>query len=152
MLDKNGVRIHAGDIVRVEGGFFKNDNGLFFIMQDGTNPGYLSNDTEVTMSRIGKNGKLSTAKYALAFFPLKAFCNDRSKREQARAWNAEHATIEVVGGVNKDHVVEYFREQAKAYRETEEHYNKRGYDWEYWGKQYAQTAKWHEDVVARMTA
>ena len=31
MLDKNGREIKMGDIVRVENGYFKSSNGLFFL-------------------------------------------------------------------------------------------------------------------------
>lgn len=31
MLDKNGVEICTGQVVKVTGAFFKNDNGLYFV-------------------------------------------------------------------------------------------------------------------------
>ena len=30
MTDKNGKEIKTGDIVKIEGGYFKRDNGTFF--------------------------------------------------------------------------------------------------------------------------
>lgn len=151
MFDKNGLKIHAGDIVRIEGGYLKNDNGLFFVEQDGTNPGYLADDSQVTLHRICRNGKISTAKYTLAFFPLACYCNDYMKRAAARAWNKEHAVIEVVNGVNTEHIAEWFRGKAEELREQERYYKMRGFNDKYVGT-YTATAKWHEDVVARMTA
>lgn len=31
MFDKNGVEIRTGQVVKVTGAFFKNDNGLYFV-------------------------------------------------------------------------------------------------------------------------
>lgn len=150
MLDKNGIRIQAGDIVRISGAYFKTDNAYYFVEQDGTNPGYVADDTEVTLKKICRNGKISTAKYSLAFFPLKSFTSDRTKNAAAEEWNKEHATIEIVHTVNNEQVIEWFEQQAKERREQEHYYSMRGYDWERWVKQYAEAAAWYESVVERM--
>ena len=38
MVDKNGVEMKTGDIVRVSGAYFKNDNGLWFIERSPGDP------------------------------------------------------------------------------------------------------------------
>lgn len=152
MFDKNGTRIQAGDIVRITGAYFKTDNALYFVEQDGTNPGYLANDENVTLRKICKNGKISTGKYSIAFFPLTSTVSDRMKTAEAAAWNKEHATIEIVQGINTEHVLAWFTEEAKKQRKQEKYYTMRGYDWENWGKKYAVTAAWYENVIERMSA
>lgn len=151
MLDKNGVTIKAGDIVCVEGGYFKTDNGLFFVEQDGTNPSYLADDTQITLKRICKNGRLSTAKNATAFFPLKSFCSDYMLRRMAREWNEDHATIEVVGGVNAEHVAEWFLDKAENIRRQEHYYKMRDFSSDFVAM-YANDAKWYEAVAERISA
>ena len=83
MLDKNGIRINAGDIVQISGAYFKNDNGFYYVEQDGTNPGYLMDDTQVTLKKICRNGKISTTKYSTCFFPIGVFVSDPKKRAAA---------------------------------------------------------------------
>lgn len=151
MFDKNGIRIQAGDIVRITGAYFKTNNACYFVEQDGTNPGYAANDTEVTLSKICKNGKISTAKYAITFFPLKSFTSDPKKSAAAAEWDKKHATIEIIHTINNEHVIAWFSQQAKERREHENYYSMRGYDWEHWVKQYAETAAWYESVVERMS-
>lgn len=150
MIDKNGVRIKAGDIVRIDGAFFKNDNGLYFVEQDGTNPGYLADDREVTLKKICRNGKISTGKYNICFFPIKAFVNDKMKCAEAIRWNKDHATIEVIYNVDNAAVIEYFETEARNNRECEEWYNMRGYNPEAWGNKYKVVAKYYEAAAARM--
>lgn len=151
MLDKNGVKVKAGDIVRVEGGYFNNSNGLFFVIQDGTNPGNLADDTRVTLLRLCKNGRLSKAKDSLCMFPPACYCNDRMKRMVVRRWNAEHAAIEVVEGTGNEHVLAWFREKAESFRKLERQQELMGFS-DVSVKLCADTAKWHEDVAARLTA
>lgn len=151
MIDKNGKLIKAGDIVRIAGAYFKNDNGLYYVEQDGTNPGYLMGDTQVTLKKICKNGKISTAKYNIAFFPLCSFCSDQRKNADAAEWNKEHATIEIIYDVDQSQVIKFFEDQAKDFRKQEEYYNMRGYEWEHWGKKSADAAAWYEGVVERMS-
>lgn len=40
MVDKNGVEMKTGDIVRVSGAYFKNDNGLWFIERSPGDPSW----------------------------------------------------------------------------------------------------------------
>lgn len=147
MLDKNGIRIKAGDIVQVTGAYFKTDNAYYFVEQDGTNPGYLADDSQVTLLKIGKTGKISTAKHNIAFFPLHSYTSDRAKNAAADEWNREHAAIEVIHTIDNTQVIEYFRKKAEVYRTQEQYYSMRGYDWEHWVKQYSETAAWYEGVA-----
>lgn len=152
MIDKNGTYIKAGDIVRITGAFFKVDNGLYFVEQDGSNPGYLADDRQVTLKRICKNGKISTGKNTVCFFPLKSYTNNRMKNAEALKWNREHAEIEIVRDIDDSYVIEWLEKEARNYREQEEYYNMRGYAPEHWGNKYAATAEYFEAAAARMKA
>ena len=68
MKDKNGIKLQAGDIVEIKNAYFKNDNGFWYVEQDGSNKAYLSDDSQLTLKRIGKTGKISTAKYSTSFY------------------------------------------------------------------------------------
>lgn len=149
MNDKNGIRINAGDIVRIEGAFFKNDNGLYFVEQDGTNPGYLADDREVTLKKICRNGKISTGKYNICFFPIKAFVNDKMKCAEAIRWNKAHATIEIVYNIDNSAVIDFFEEEARKRREQAEWYKMRGYAAGTW-ESYEKTAGYYEAAAVRM--
>ena len=151
MIDKNGIRINAGDIVQITGAYFKNDNGFYYVEQDGTNPGYAADDTQVTLKKICRNGKISTTKYNIAFFPLHSYCSDPRKNAAADEWNKEHAAIEIIKNIDNSQVLAFFEDAAKKQRETAEYYSMRGYDWEHWCKQYEETAAWYEGVVERMS-
>ena len=107
--DKNGVLIQCGDVVLIENAYFKNDNGYWFVAQDGTNPAYSSSG--LTMLKIGKRGKLSTAKYNLTFWPLVSFCSDRNKRYESDVHNKKNATIEVVDNIDKSDIICYFKKK-----------------------------------------
>lgn len=82
MTDKNNVEIKAGDIVEITGAYFKHDNALYFVEHIPGDPGWIGGD--ICLHMIGKSGKLSSAKYATAFWPLKAYVSNRVKAAQAR--------------------------------------------------------------------
>ena len=77
MTDKNNVEIKAGDIVEITGAYFKHDNALYFVEHIPGDPGWIGGD--ICLHMIGKSGKLSSAKYATAFWPLKAYVSNRVK-------------------------------------------------------------------------
>ena len=97
MTDKNGKEIKTGDIVKIEGGYFKADNGTFLVKYSPGDPSWLGND--YSLKKCNKKGKESTAKYATAFWPLMITVNNYETRIKARQHNAEHATIEIIGSV-----------------------------------------------------
>lgn len=115
MLDKNGVEIETGHIVEITGAYFKNDNGLYFVTRSPGDPGWCGSDHSLT--KISKTGKISKAKYNLCFWPIISVVSDRFKSAEARAWNKEHAQIEVKTIKNMAEVAAYF--QAKADELTE---------------------------------
>ena len=149
MVDKNGNKILAGVVVKVAGAYFKADNGLYYVEQDGSNPGYSADDTQVTLYKICRNGKPSKTKYSIAFFPLTCFVSNKAKAAEARSWNKLHATIEVVDGIPKDHIIDKFEEEAKTLREQERYYKLRNYPPSFYDVS-AKTAAWCEGVVKRM--
>lgn len=110
MLDKNGVEIKTGQVVKITGAYFKNDNGLYFVTRSPGDPGWCGSDHSLT--KISKAGKISKAKYNLCFWPIISTVSDRFKSAEARAWNKEHAQIEVKIIKNMAEVAAYF--QAKA--------------------------------------
>lgn len=111
MMDKNGREIKTGDVVRITGAFFKNDNGLYFVTDMAGDPSYCGKD--ISLTRICKNGHISTAKYRVSFWPLVSFCNDKMQNAVAWDWNREHAEIEVVDGIDRSEIRNHFLEKAE---------------------------------------
>ena len=124
MKDKNGIEIKTGHVVKVTGAYFKNDNGLYYVTHSAGDPSWYGND--YSLKKICRNGKISAAKYSLAFWPLKAFTNDRWKRAAADKWNKEQAEIEVVKIKNMSEIVTAFRKEAEDASEAAKYY---GYHW-----------------------
>ena len=111
MLDKNGKEIRTGDVVRISGAYFKNDNGTYFVTSSPGDPTWCGRDH--SMTKICRNGRISTAKYNICFWPIGAFVTDRAKRAAANVHNREHATIEVINTIDRTHVIEHFETEAK---------------------------------------
>lgn len=44
MVDKNGIEIKTGDIVKIEDAFFKNDNGIYFVDCSPNDPSWIGSD------------------------------------------------------------------------------------------------------------
>lgn len=84
----------TGDIVEVQGGYFKSDNGLFIIVHSPGDINWYGNDW--CLKRLNKNLTPSKSKYKMAFFPLSVTISDRVKAEQAKEHNAKYATIRVI--------------------------------------------------------
>lgn len=110
MTDKNGIELKTGMIVRVTGGYFKADNGLFFIQHSPGDPGWCGKD--YSLHKINASGKISTAKYNVAFWPLSVTVNGWAKTMEARRWNAEHAEIEVCTVKDYTELRQHFLEEA----------------------------------------
>lgn len=123
--DINGALIQAGDIVEIKNAYFKNDNGFWFVEEDGTDESYLGKD--LVLKKIGKTGKVSTSKGNIAFWPLAIFTSDSYKRAAGNAWNKENATIELASKVKNDQVIDFFKSELAANKEQIEYYEIRGY-------------------------
>lgn len=114
MIDKNGTEITTGAIVEITGAYFKNDNGLYFVQASPGDAFWCGSD--YSLKRISKAGKISTAKYSHCFWPIGIFVSDRVKAAQARAWNKDHAEIEVKAVKDLSQVIAYFQEKADNLR------------------------------------
>lgn len=111
MLDKNGIEIKTGDIVRITGAYFKTDNALYFVEHSDGDPDWCGKDH--CLLKIKRNGELSKAKNSTCFWPIMVTVNGYEKYTTAKLWNKEHAQIEIVEGINKAHIAEYFRSQSQ---------------------------------------
>jgi len=146
MRDKNGVEIRTGDVVRVSGAFFKNDNGLYFVDHSPGEAGWLGSD--YSLHRVCRNGRIATGKNRIAFWPLSAFTNDRAKNAEARAWNAEHAEIEIVPFKKTDEIRAHFEDEARNIGEAIRHY----VDWCGWDENGSSIAGYKASKAAREAA
>ena len=149
MFDKNGTLIQAGDIVEIKGAFFKNDNGFWYVEQDGTNK--LCTGTDLTLRRIGKTGKISTAKHNIAFWPLFVCVSDQHKKAEANTWNRWHATIEITNKVDNTQVIKNFRKRVTEYKENARYYEMHGYN-EAWLEPELAGAEYFSKALARLEA
>lgn len=114
MQDKNGTEIKTGDIVKISGAYFKNDNGLYFVTASPGDPCWCGSGH--SLKRISKAGKISTAKHSVCFWPISVFINNRAKAAEARQWNEEHAEIEISEIANRAEVAVYFLKKADGLR------------------------------------
>ena len=136
MLDKNGIEIMTGDVVRVSGAFFKSDNGLYAVDRSPGDASWIGND--YCLQKINRNGTYSKAKYNICFWPISCYVNDRMKAAECYEWNKEHAEIEIVHGVSKAAIVEHFEtEAAKLDAEADRR------AWQ-WGEDHKEVIRGHE--------
>lgn len=124
MVDKNGVEMKTGDIVAVSGAYFKNDNGLYFIERSPGDPSWCGES--YSLKKLKRNGQPSTAKHNLCSWPIGIFTNSWEIRNLARAWNAEHAEIEVIPEMSGKAVAEHFEGMA---RELDKYIERETWDW-----------------------
>ena len=115
MLDKNGKEIKTGMIVKVSNSYFKTDNGLYFVERSPGDPTWLG--TDYSLHKICRNGKISTTKYRICFWPIKTFVSNYDKNVRAKEWNREHAEIEIVSLPNMSEVKAYFQAAADEFNE-----------------------------------
>lgn len=111
MLDKNGIEIKTGDVVRITGAYFKTDNALYFVEHSAGDPNWCSKD--YCLLRLKRNGELSKAKNSTCFWPIMVTVSGYEKYITAKMWNEEHARIEVINDINKTHLVEYFKQMVQ---------------------------------------
>lgn len=121
LTDKNNREMKTGDIVKIENAYFKNDNGYYYIAHT---PGDITwCGSDYSLKKINKSGKISTAARSIAFWPLKAFCNDKLKNAAANEHNKQYATIEIIDDINTDGIIEEFQREADANTEAANTYS-----------------------------
>ena len=116
MFDKSGVEIRTGQVVKVTGAFFKNDNGLYFVDNSPGDPSWSGSD--YSLKKVRRNGRLSSSARNICFWPIAVFTNDRAKNAQADAWNREHSEIEVVDLPDTSGVLGHFLEKLEQITES----------------------------------
>lgn len=96
MQDKNGNTIRKGDVVKIEGGYFKTDNGMYKVNHAPGDNDWSGKD--YAMIKINRKGSIAcpNSHTKIGFWPLMVTVNSREKRIEANAHNAEHATIEII--------------------------------------------------------
>jgi hypothetical protein len=114
MKDKNSKEIKTGDIVKIEGGYFKADNGTFLVKNSPGDPTWSGSD--YSLRKCNKRGEESESKYSTAFWPLMVTVSSREKYYAAKQHNKEHATIEIIGSVK---IYELFIKQNKGWNTYE---------------------------------
>lgn len=145
------IKLKTGDIVKIENAYFKSDNGLYFVTNCPGDAGWNGDDNEYCLKKICKNGKISKAKNAINFWPLCSYVSDQKKAEKADTWDAEHATITKIDGINTEFIIEYFKNKVEEYT------NKYNRNFIIWGEKdkytisYKATLGHYKNVVARMT-
>ena len=140
----------TGDIVKIENAYFKNDNGYYYIEHTPGDPSWCGSD--YSLHKICKNGKISTASYSIAFWPLAAVTNNRDKNTEARKHNAEHATIEVIYTINNSEVVKHFEQLAQDHEETAKTYAYRYGEDSETTKKTVEIGKFYEKIAENMKA
>ena len=95
MLDKNGNKIKTGDVVIVDGAYVNRHNGRYVVTHSPGDKGWSGGYH--CMHKVKMNGTPCKAKYSLCFWPIMQTMNNRDEKIKAKKWDAEHATIEVVG-------------------------------------------------------
>ena len=123
MRDNNNVEMKTGDIVEIKNAYFKNDNGIYFVRHTPGDVSWCGSDYSLT--KMCKNGNLSTAARNIAFWPLSAFTSNRQKNAECRTWNKEHATIEIIFNMDDSQVIKHFQEKAEQTKQEIEVYNRR---------------------------
>ena len=61
MLDKKGVEIRTGQVVKVTGAFFKNDNGLYFVDHSPGDPSWSGSD--YSLKKVCRSFRLPVIAY-----------------------------------------------------------------------------------------
>lgn len=110
MKDKNGNVIKTGMIVKISNSYFKNDNGLYYVERSPGDPSWCGKDH--SLRKISKSGKISTAARNICFWPIFVTVSDRAKSAEAKAWNDEHAEIEVTQVASTAEVKAHFLQEA----------------------------------------
>lgn len=142
----------TGDIIRISGAYSKNDNGLFVVIHSFGDADWNGCEGEYWIEKLKKNGEISTAKYIGTFYPLHSYSNNREYVRKSSEWNEQNVVVEVVEGVNTSYIIDYFKNKADQAKKQKEYYNIRGYEWETWCKQYADSEAFYNSVIERLSA
>ena len=148
MTDKNGIEIITGMTVRIENAYCKSDNGLYFVHRSPGDPTWCGHD--YSLIKICKNGKPSKGKYNIAFWPLTHFMSDRRKAAEAKAWDKENATIDVVTGIDMQYIIEALQEEHDTLAKQTE---RQAWDWGEENAHVQQSRKsvaWYEELIERI--
>lgn len=94
LKDKNGIEIRTGQIVKIEGSYFKSSNGNFKVIYSPGDSTWSGND--YCICKVNKNGSMSKSKDRTQFWPLMVTVSSREKRALAGEHNEKYATIEIV--------------------------------------------------------
>ena len=108
MQDKNGIEMKTGMVVKIEGAYFKSDNGLYFIAHAPGDPTWCGSD--YSLHKITTKG-MPKEHHAVGFWPLYVTVSSREKRIAAKKHNDENATIEVVSGIPMNGIKAFFEKE-----------------------------------------
>ena len=148
LKDVNGVEMRTGDIVEITGGYYKHDNGLYFVRHS---PGDVSwRGSDYSLRRICKNGKLSKAINNINFWPIFVSTNSEYERMKAKEHNEKYAKIEIRKGIEKTYIIEHLQIEVDDYKKSLEMLESM-YSSEYpESKRVASRIDFLEDVIARL--
>lgn len=124
MKDKNGMEIKTGMVVRVTGGYYKCDNGLYLVEYSAGDAGW-SGDCH-SLSKVTKADKISTGARGTRSWPQSPSVINRAERHDINAYNAEHAEIEIASIADMTDIREHFRRRAEEQAEMADWYEKEG--------------------------
>ena len=122
MQDKNGIEIKLGDVVKIEGAYFKKNNGYWFVEHSAEDTLWSGDDC--SLRKMSKSGKLSVTE-EICFWPLTYFCSSSQKNHDARRHDRNHATIEIVHNISTCYVSQHFAERADKMNEMGEFYQRK---------------------------
>lgn len=148
MTDKNGIEIITGMTVRIANAYCKSDNGLYFVHRSPGDPTWCGRD--YSLVKICKNGKPSKGKYNIASWPLTHYMSDRRKAAEAKAYDKEHATIEVVNGIDMQYIIDALQEEHDTLSKQTE---RQAWDWGEENAHVQQSRKsvaWYEELIERI--
>ena len=116
MTDKNGIEIRQGDVVAISEAFVRRHNDVYFVEHSPGDPDWCGD--EYCLRKILKDGRLRRTAYGICFWPILNMMNDKEIKQRAKAWNQEHATIEVINDWLPDHthILEFFRKKEMSFR------------------------------------
>lgn len=120
MVDKNGIELRLGDIVKTSGTYFTSDSGYWFVSS-------VSWDS-VWLRKIGKRGNISSSRNSTGSWPPSYYCSDSSKNHAAWEHDKDHAEIELVRDIPAFAVLDHFQTEADHYRKAADDYRRKGWE------------------------